>query len=102
MLYSTTKTKANFFKPEKSRVARWYIKYQKSQIWDILEGLGMELFGLYYRHLACFKDISYVVWRVGIVCGNLGCFFRLLVHILYQEKSGNPGEKKRNKRSANS
>jgi hypothetical protein len=34
-----------------SRVARWYILYQKSLFGKILEGLGMENLGKLYDHL---------------------------------------------------
>jgi hypothetical protein len=38
--------------------------YQKSQVWYILGGLGMENIGILYGHLEYFTSIWYISWYV--------------------------------------
>jgi hypothetical protein len=64
---------------------------QKSKFWEILERLAMEDIGIFYGHLVHFTAFCYILWTFGIVRGNLVYFSRF--GILYQEKSGNPGQK---------
>jgi hypothetical protein len=65
------------------------VSNQKSQIWFILEGLGMENVFVFYEHLKYFMVIWYNLLQFGIVCGHFD-IFPILVS-LDQEKSGNPG-----------
>jgi hypothetical protein len=39
---------------------------QKSKLWDILAGLGMDNFGKFSGHLAYFRDIWYILGALGI------------------------------------
>jgi hypothetical protein len=48
----------------------------------------MEDVGIFNGHLVQFMVFCYILWVIGIVCGNLVYFSRF--GILYQEKSGNP------------
>jgi hypothetical protein len=58
------------------RVSRWhiYVRTKKYQFWYIIEGLGMETFGIFYGHFVClrpfrmFKAIWCVLWPFGILC----------------------------------
>jgi hypothetical protein len=50
----------------------------------------MDDVGIFNGHLVYFTAISYILWTLGIFCGHLVCFSR--IGILYQGKSGNPGE----------
>jgi hypothetical protein len=55
---------------------------QKSQLWCILEGLGMEHDDPFCGHLVYFIAIWYILWAFGIFNPHIG--------MLHQEKSGNP------------
>jgi hypothetical protein len=50
----------------------------------------MEDDGICYGHLVHFTVFCYILWTFGIVRDNLVHFSRF--SILYQEKSGNPGQ----------
>jgi hypothetical protein len=52
----------------------------------------MEDVGIFYGHLVHFMVFCYILWTFGIVCGNFIYFSPF--GILYQEKSGNPGQKR--------
>jgi hypothetical protein len=39
-----------------------------------VEDLAMEDVGLFYLHLVHVSAILYILWPLGIVCGNLVCF----------------------------
>jgi hypothetical protein len=54
-------------------------------IWSILQP-----FGIFYGHLVYFMDIWYILWTFGNVV-VIKYIFPLLVYILCQEKSDNPG-----------
>jgi hypothetical protein len=49
----------------------------------------MEDVGIFHGLLAYFTAIWYILWTLGIFCGNLEYFSRF--GIMHQEKSGNPG-----------
>jgi hypothetical protein len=66
---------------------------QKSQFGYILEGLEMEIAGIFYGHLEYFTVIWYVLWVFGNVVVIWYIFPRF--GILCQEKSGNPGLNRR-------
>jgi hypothetical protein len=55
-----------------------------------MEGLAMEIVGVYYGHLVYFTSIGYILWPFGIFYGHLVysmvIFFRF--GKLYIEKSG--------------
>jgi hypothetical protein len=61
---------------------------QKSQFWYILEGLGMENFGI---HILWPSDVFYIHFVYFVVIW----FISPLFGILYQDKSGNPVFEKR-------
>jgi hypothetical protein len=48
----------------------------------------MEDVGIFYGHLVHFMVFCYILWKFGIVRGNL--VYISSFGILYQEKSGNP------------
>jgi hypothetical protein len=55
----------------------------------------MEDDGTFYGHFVHFTVFCYILWTFGIVRGYYVCFFRF--GILYQEKSGNPVYRCRNR-----
>jgi hypothetical protein len=57
----------------------------------------MEDVGIFYEHLVDFMVFCYILWTFGIVRGTLVHIYRF--GILYQEKSGKPIEKKREKKA---
>jgi hypothetical protein len=46
--------------------------------------------GIFYGYFVNFTAIWYILWSIEIRYGNLVCFIRF--GMLYQEKSGNPGQ----------
>jgi hypothetical protein len=60
-----------------------------------LEGLAMEDVGIFYGHLVHFTIFCYILWTFGLVCKNLVYFYRF--GILYEEKSGNSGQRQQQK-----
>jgi hypothetical protein len=50
----------------------------------------MENIGIFYDHFVYFTAIGNILWPFHIFCGHLVYFPRF--GILYQEKSGNPGQ----------
>jgi hypothetical protein len=63
---------------------------QKSQFGKILECLAMKEVAKFYGHLVYFTAIWFMLWPFRIFCGHFGIFFRF--GMLYQEKSGSPGD----------
>jgi hypothetical protein len=55
-----------------------------------MEGLEMENVGIFYGHLECNSAIWYMLWPFGklVIIWYISPRFG----ILYQEKSGNPGD----------
>jgi hypothetical protein len=91
-----TPTECKKAQPVNTRVARWYIFKPKIQIWvNFLEGhAGEDVWSIsrplvvFYGHSVPFMIIWYIFPRFGI---------------LFQDKSGNPGQHpKRQKNGANS
>jgi hypothetical protein len=72
----------------KSKVARWHIFKPQNPNLINFAGTVMEYVGIFYRHLAHFTGIWYMLWPFGIFYGYFVYFFRF--GMLYQEKSGNP------------
>jgi hypothetical protein len=48
--------------------------YQKSQFGYILDGLGMEIVGIFYEHFEYYMRIWYILRHIGIVCDHLVYF----------------------------
>jgi hypothetical protein len=51
-----------------------FFSNQKYQFWYILEGLGMDIVGIFYGHLEYFTAIGYILWPFGIFSGIWGTF----------------------------
>jgi hypothetical protein len=76
------------------RVARWHILKPKIQI------LGKFLGDLQWNMLVFYGHVAYftVIWSLGLSLWPFGIFYGYLVYfspvfgMLYQEKSGNPGQ----------
>jgi hypothetical protein len=67
--------------------------YQKSQVWYILDGLGMKDFGINQCHSVCISQFFgiYMVWPFPIhILLSFGDFFQILVYFTKENLAAVP------------